>query len=103
MAGCGTHCARTVTDSTDFYSLSGCRDLVMHIQQRKYIIALLAEESDALQMRFLGFQLPVNVQQAFRREHPASDASGSLDARAQCERRHPATFRGMYQLFVEKR
>jgi len=61
VAGCGTHCARIVTDSTDFYALGGCRDLVMHIQQRKYIIAVLAEESDALQIRFLGFQLPVNV------------------------------------------
>jgi len=97
------HDARTVTDSTDFYSLSGCRDLVMHVQERTYTIAALAEELDALQLRFLGFQLSVNVQQAFRREHPASDASGSLDAWAQFERRHPATFWGMYQFFVEKR
>lgn len=99
----GDDVARAVTDSTDFYSLSGCRDLVMHVQERTYTIPALAAELDALRLRFLGFQLPVNVQQAFTREHPASGAIRSLDAWAQFEQRHPATFWGMYQFFVEKR
>ncbi len=96
------HLARAVTDSTDFYSLSGCRDLVMHVQERNYTIPALAAELDALQLRFLGFQVPVDVQQAFTREHPASGAVRSLDAWARFEQRHPSTFWGMYQFFVEK-
>jgi SAM-dependent methyltransferase len=98
-----THAARPVTDSTDFFSLSGCRDLVMHVQECTYTIPALAEELDALQLRFLGFQLPVHIQQAFRREHPAAGAAQHLEAWAQFEQRHPATFWGMYQFFVAMR
>lgn len=99
----GDHAAQAVTDSTDFYSLSGCRDLVMHVQERTYTIPALAESLDALQLRFLGFQVPVNVQHTFMREHPASGATRSLDAWARFEQRHPLTFWGMYQFFVETR
>ncbi len=97
------HAARAVTDSTDFYSLSGCRDLVMHVQERTYTIRALAEALDALQLRFLGFQVPVNVQHAFAHEHPAPGDVRNLDAWARFEQRHPATFWGMYQFFVERR
>ncbi len=95
--------ARAVTDSADFYSLSGCRDLVMHVQECTYTIPALAAELDALQLRFLGFQVPVNVQQTFAREHPATGAWRSLDAWAQFEQRYPLTFWSMYQFFVERR
>lgn len=97
------HPARAVTDSTDFYSLSGCRDLVMHVQERTYTIPALAAELDALQLRFLGFQLSVSVQHAFSREYPATGAARDLNAWAQFEQRYPNTFWGMYQFFVGRR
>lgn len=97
------HPARAVIESTDFYSLSGCRDLVMHVQERTYSIPQLGLELEALGLRFLGFQLPVTVQQAFSREFPAAGAARSLDAWAAFEERHPLTFWGMYQFFVDRR
>ncbi len=96
------HPAHGVTDSTDFYSLSGCRDLVMHVQERTYTIPQIAEALESLRLRFLGFQVPVTVQHAFAREHPARDAARDLNAWAQFEAKHPTTFWGMYQFFVEK-
>lgn len=96
------HAARAVTDSTDFYSLSGCRDLVMHVQERTYTIPALANAMDALRLRFLGFQLPVTVQHTFAREHPNPGAAHNLETWDIFEQRHPSTFWGMYQFFVEK-
>lgn len=95
------HPARPVTDSTDFYSLSGCRDLVMHVQECTYRIAELEHTFASLDLRFLGFQVPRSVLAAFTRMHPAAGAALDLGAWAAFEEKHPLTFWGMYQFFVE--
>ncbi len=75
----------------------------MQVQERSYTMPALAAEQGARQLRFLGVQVPVNVQQAFTREHSSSGAIRSLDAWERFEQRHPSTFWGMYQCSVEKR
>jgi SAM-dependent methyltransferase len=97
------HAAKPVTESTDFHSLSGCRDLVMHVQERTYTIPELAESLDALGLRFLGFQLPMTVQHAFTKMFPRKSSAKDLDSWARFEEQHPLTFWGMYQCFVEHR
>ncbi|MEQ1692874.1 MAG: methyltransferase domain-containing protein [Gemmatimonas sp.] len=96
------HPARGVVAFPDFYSLSGCRDLVMHVQERTYTIPQLAACLDDLGLRFLGFQLPQPVQVQFAHEEGV-DEMLNLPAWDRFERAHPDTFSGMYQFWCCRR
>jgi SAM-dependent methyltransferase len=93
------HPARGVLSFVDFFSLSGLRDLVMHVQERTYTIPEISDALEALQLRFLGFQLPQSVQMQFMAAHPAPEAVLSLDAWVSFERANPDTFVAMYQFW----
>ncbi len=92
------HPARSALAFTDFFSLSGCRDLLMHVQERSYTIAEIATDLGTLGLRFLGFQLPQPVQVRFVAEQ-GRDAMQDLAAWDRFERTHPETFAGMYQFW----
>lgn len=96
------HPARSVLTAQDFYSMGGCRDLVMHVQERSYTIPEIAEELAVLGLRFLGFQVPDAVAAHFRRRFPAASAVRDLESWDRYEREHPLTFRGMYQFWCER-
>lgn len=98
-----THPAAPAMDSLDAYALSGFRDLVAHVQERTYTIPELAAELAALDLEFLGFQLPRDVQHRFAAEHPGREAARDLIAWAHFEDRHPMTFWGMYQFWCARR
>jgi len=95
------HPARSVLESPDFYSLGGCRDFVMHVQERTYTIPELAAALEALELRFLGFQVPDTVISQFRSQFPAPSALRELEAWDHFERANPLTFFGMYQFWCE--
>lgn len=97
------HPARAVTDSADFYSSSGVRDLLMHVQERTYTLHEVAKDLEALQLRFLGFQLPATVRAAFTARFPKPEAANDLASWARFEEDNPTVFWGMYQFFVEHR
>jgi SAM-dependent methyltransferase len=96
------HPARGVTAFTDFFSISGCRDLVMHVQEQTFTIPALARALDALKLQFLGFQLPQPSQVRFAAEH-GSAALLDLDAWDRFEQAHPETFAAMYQFWCAPR
>lgn len=96
-----THSARAVVEFVDFYSLSGVRDLVMHVQERSYTIPEIADTLAELRLKFLGFQLPQPVQARFHAEF-GRDAVLNLAAWEQFERQYPTTFAGMYQFWTAK-
>ena len=83
----------------DFYSVSGCRDLVLHVQERTYTIPEIAECLRALGLQFLGFQLPRPVQSAFLSAFPSPGALRSLERGRSSKWQHPQTFAGMYQFW----
>ena len=93
------HPARGVLAFSDFFSLSGCRDLVMHVQERTYTIPEIAQCLSALGLRFLRFQLPHEVQTQFAAEHPGQGAHADLAAWDVFETAHPDTFAAMYQFW----
>jgi hypothetical protein len=94
-----THAAAPATESLDFYSLSGFRDLVVHVQERSYTIPEIASELRQLRLEFLGFQLPRDVQSRFVAMHPHPNAALDLAAWDAFEQAHPLTFWGMYQFW----
>jgi len=96
--------ARAVADSPDFYSLSGCRDLLFHEQERRYTLAEIEALLAALRLEFLGFEFESRTTlHEYRREYPRDAAAVSLANWSEFEARHPGTFAGMYQFWVAAR
>jgi SAM-dependent methyltransferase len=94
------HPARRVAEYQDFYSLSGCRDLLFHVQEHRYDLRDIARMLEALELVFLGFEFEtMEVLAQYRREFP-EDPANSLESWALFETRHPDTFRNMYQFWV---
>lgn len=88
----------------DFYSVSGFRDLVMHVQEHRFTIPRLAEALDELNLQFLGFnnlERPVLAQ--FRARFPEPGAERSLACWDQFEAEQPDTFVTMYQFWCRPR
>jgi len=84
------HPARRVTTLRDFYSASGARDLVLHVQEHRFTIPQLASAIAELGVEFLGFELP--------RER----LSMSLEQWDAYETANPDSFVSMYQFWIRK-
>jgi len=94
--------AREVTRLRDFYSASGARDLVLHVQEHRFTPEELARMLDALGLEFLGFEFTDNTLQAYRRRFPEDPKGLSFDRWGEFEREHPDTFASMYQFWVRR-
>jgi tetratricopeptide (TPR) repeat protein/SAM-dependent methyltransferase len=82
--------ARNVATLRDFYSASGARDLVLHVQEHRFTIPQLASMMSELQVEFLGFELP------------GRRMAMSLEQWDAYETANPDTFASMYQFWVRK-
>ncbi len=100
----GTHGSLAeLSGSTDFYSLSECRDLLFHVHEEQLTLAGIQALLEQTGLSFLGFELTIaEVEQGFRREHPHA-ALTDLEAWATYEQRHPESFRAMYHFWCRKR
>lgn len=87
--------------SADFYSLSGCRDLVFHVQEHRYTPPQLGELVVGAGLRLIGLDAPPEASKAFERAFGASDP---LDMALwdRLESRQPTMFAGMYHLWAQK-
>lgn len=93
-----------LSTSLDFYTLSGCRDLLFHVQEHCFTPERIAAALRELDLQFLGFE-PENpaTPRSYRAEFPDDPAATSLPNWAAFEARHPETFAGMYQFWVRGR
>jgi len=88
--------------STDFFSLSDCRDLLFHVQETAFTVPGIKTLLEEAGLEFLGFELTIpEVERGFRRQHPGA-ALTDLDAWAAYEQQHPHSFRAMYQFWCRK-
>jgi SAM-dependent methyltransferase len=95
--------ARSVTLGRDFYSASGARDLVMHVQEHRFTLAELGAMLRDLGLELLGFEFgDPFVPAEYRRRFPGDRPAASLDNWARFEDEHPEVFTGMYQFWVAK-
>jgi hypothetical protein len=94
---------RRLRTNTDFFSLSGCRDLLFHAQEHRFTIPQIAAALDAIQLAFLGFDSlePATVAK-FRARFRDDPDMRSLAAWDEFERDNPDTFPNMYQFWVRK-
>lgn len=90
------------TDPGDFYSVSGCRDLLFNVMEHRFTIARIRAFLDSEQLTFLGFDLEQPILAAFRKRFSGANCLTDLDLWAAFEADNPETFRHMYQFMVRR-
>lgn len=90
--------------SPDFYSLSGCRDLVCHEQEHVFSPLELSSMLDECKLDFLGFvRLNAHTRQRYLRLFPEDPLLQNLQHWDDFEAAHPATFGAMFQFYCQAR
>ena len=88
--------------SDDFYSLSGCRDLVFHVQERAYDPLGLMDLLAGAGLTLVGFDAPEEAMARFHERHGPAANTLDLTLWDAVEADHPGLFAGMYHLWAQK-
>jgi trans-aconitate methyltransferase len=88
--------------SRDFYTVSGCRDLLFHVQEHRMTLPQIKAFIAANGLTFQGFDLDAATLQDYKTQYPADQAGTDLDCWHAFEEVHPNTFVRMYQFMVRK-
>jgi hypothetical protein len=92
-----------VARGEDFYSLSGCRDLIFHVQEHRFTLPRIAGILDKLGLEFIGFEWPdADAPARYRARFPDDRALTNLGNWHALETDRPDTFVLMYQFWVRK-
>jgi len=94
---------RQVAASVDFFSTSGCRDLLFHVQEHQFDMDRLSATFEELNLELLGFRVSSEVMSAFRSRFPDAKDAASLVSWKIFEEENPDTFSNMYQFWVRKK
>ncbi len=92
---------RRLSESSDFGSTGGCRDLLFHVQEHRLTLPRIGAFLAAHGLAFLGFDLGGPAPQLYQSQFPGDPAMTDLAAWDAFEQDHPATFAGMYQFWVQ--
>ncbi len=92
-----------LTRSADLYSLSGCRDLLFHVQEHRFTLPQIADALDALGLELLGFTHPnPAIAARYKTTYPNDPEMTDLACWAAFEQAHPETFGGMYNMCLRR-
>lgn len=95
------HPAKPVTRSPDFFSASGCRDLIFHVHEHRHDLTQVANWLDQLGLTFLGFQLEDQAVAAlYQSRFPEDETMSDLALWDRFEAEHPQVFGELYQFWV---
>lgn len=86
----------------DFFSMSGCKDLLFHVVEHQYTIPELGQCLKELGLEFRGFELPGLLQDRFWSKFPDGHKWLDLEAWAEFEQAHPNTFGSLYSFWCRK-
>jgi SAM-dependent methyltransferase len=102
LAAKGDELLAAVVRNEDFYSLSGCRDLLFHVQEHRFRLPQIAAMIERLGLRFLGFEFPDSGISAarYRARFPRDPGLGDLRNWDRYEKDNPGAFARMYQFWV---
>ena len=95
---------KTLIGSRDFYSMSGCRDLLFNVMEHRFTIPEIAAFLNDNDLSFLAFE-PFDdptVIENFHKQFPGAADEANLDQWCRFEADHPETFLAMYQFMVGK-
>lgn len=90
--------------SADFYSMSGCRDLLFHVQEHRFTLPQVQAMLEELDLRFVDFEFEDGGAAAtrYRARFPHDSQMTNLDNWDRLEADYPDTFARMYQFRVRK-
>lgn len=102
IQGGDPHSYASILESEDFFSLSGCRDLLFHVQELRVSLAQIAGFIQGQNLKLLGFELDDGVLAAYRKRFQQDRAATDLACWQAFEADHPGLFGGMYIFWVQK-
>ena len=88
-----------IVRNEDFYSMSGCRDLLFHVHEHCFGLPQIAEMIRRLGVEFLGFEFPDSGETLRRFRSRFSDPR-DLQSWQRFEAEFPDSFARMYQFWV---
>ena len=89
--------------SPDFYSISGVKDLLFHVQEHRFTIPQISRILKDLKLEFLGFTFPSpSIKKEYTKIFFEDKKNISLDNWHQFEKDNPNTFINMYQFWARK-
>ena len=91
-----------IKKSPDFYTVSGVRDLLFHIQEQRFTISKIKKYLKKLGLIFLGFEDKLVIEM-FKKTYNNKDDLYNLDKWEQYEDTNPRIFAGMYQFWCKKK
>lgn len=92
-----------VRQTSDFYSLSDCRDLLFHVHEHCFSLPQIAALLERNNLRFIGFELQApSTKQLYKAANPGDRNLTDLALWDRFEHAHPDTFAGMYVFWCQK-
>ncbi|MBW3042406.1 tetratricopeptide repeat protein [Prochlorococcus marinus] len=91
-----------ITDWSDFYSTSMCRDLCFHSQEKCYSLIEIKKIIEISNLEFLGFTLSKDVKNNFQSKYKNINSLKDLKVWDKFEKIYPNSFREMYQFWTRK-
>ena len=91
-----------LTGSDDFYSLSGCRDLLFHVREHRFSAPALGELVKGAGLELLSLDVAPNANAAFSALHGVSADRRDLALWDAVEARDPSLFAGMFHVWCRK-
>jgi SAM-dependent methyltransferase/tetratricopeptide (TPR) repeat protein len=95
---------KMLINGKDFYSMSGCRDMLFNVMEHRFTIPKIAaflNENDLSFLAFEPFDDPTVIEK-FHKQFPGTADEANLDQWHRFEVDHPETFWGMYIFMVGK-
>ena len=91
---------KRVTEFSDFYVTSECRDLLFHVQEHRFTLPRIKEILAAFGLELFGFVVEPEVIRKYTQRYPGDPAATDLACWNDFEEAFPDTFAGMYVFFV---
>ncbi len=91
-----------ITNWSDFYSTSMCRDLCFHSHENCYSLIEIKKMLKVYNLEFLGFTLSKDIKDKYQRENKDIDSLKDLESWDKFEKSNPNSFREMYQFWARK-
>ena len=92
---------KSILNFSDFYNLSELRDLLFHVQERRFTIPKIKYHLDKLGLKFCGF-ISNEIVSNFKQTNRAKDDPYNLDKWQAYEEANPRAFVGMYHFWCQK-
>jgi len=91
-----------ITNWSDFYSTSMCRDLCFHSHEKCYSLIEIKNMLKISNLEFLGFTLSKDIKDKYQEDNDDIESLKDLELWDKFEKLNPKSFREMYQFWARK-